>query len=163
MPKKQQLVSIQQIAKLLSDGDSAVTSKKIVAEIAALINRFIESGKRPLYVYCHATGRKCAMTAIDYFNKKKDQYGGIVQLMTQYRGRVRAAAARRGGGEGTAHRAGQFKAQATCVHKTDKKGEPLVLRQYFDFTDGRKVVRDYDVETGEYTYIKGDRKMLFAV
>lgn len=64
--------------------ESRIT-ERTYQDIVALCNRYLESGKRPLYVYCCVTGTKCAMTAKALFKKRIDECkGDIVCLMTSY-------------------------------------------------------------------------------
>lgn len=163
------LVSVKQIADLLKAGKSAIVDPKIATDIAAVINRYKENGKRPLYVYCHTTGKKCGMTAIAYFQKKLAQYGNdIVKLMTEYRGRGVGPASivvrknRKGNEFKIAASRNPWTAAGSWTVKSDKRGEPLVTRDEFLLRDGGKVVREFDVTAGEFKYIKGNAKMLTA-
>jgi hypothetical protein len=160
-------VTLKQVADLLKANKSTITQAPIMHDIVTRINNYIEDGKRPLYVYCHTTGKKCGMTAIAYFQKKLDQYGkDIVKLMTEYRGRAI------GGNTSTAARskvsgkyvapASNVKTYATYVTKTDKKGNPITTRTEIVLHNGGKVVTDFDEATGETTYVKGNSKTLIA-
>jgi len=166
---KLKTVTLGQVTDMLKSTKSSITQAPIMHDIRDRINSYIEDGKRPLYVYCHTTGKKCGMTAIAYFEKKLAQYDNdIIKLMTQYRGRGltsgRAPKSKTVDTSATTHvtNRGQFVSIGTTVHKTDKKGEPLIMRTEMVLRDGGTVVRDYDVNTGEYIYIKGNAKMLTA-
>lgn len=60
-------------------------SERAYNDIARLCNRYQTEGKRPLYVYCIATGTKCAMTAKALWNKRiAECKNDIVCLLTTY-------------------------------------------------------------------------------
>lgn len=79
-------VTPQQIKDLVAKkAPDSRLSERSYEDIAMLCNRYLDNGKRPLYVYCCMTGTKCAMTAIALFKKRIDECkGDIVCLMTSY-------------------------------------------------------------------------------
>lgn len=164
-------VTLRQVEDALKANKSACKTSQVHHDIVNRINLYIDDDKRPLYVYCHTTGKKCGMTAIAYFQKKLAQYGNdIVKLMTEYRGRARGGMVVDGmpvkGKKSTDYKRAASRnpwvAAGSWTVKSDKKGEPLVTRDEFLLRDGGKVVREFDVATGEFKYIKGNAKMLVA-
>lgn len=164
---KSATVTIRQVTDALKANKSAITQTPIIHDIVTRINNYIEDGKRPLYVYCHTTGKKCGMTAIAYFQKKLAQYDNdIIKLFVTYRGRAigsNTPTAKRGKVSGKyVAPASNVKTYATYVTKTDKKGNPITTRTEIVLHSGNKVVTDFDEATGETTYIKGNNKTLIA-
>lgn len=164
---KSATVTLRQVTDALKANKSAITQAPIMHDIVERINSYIEDSKRPLYVYCHTTGKKCGMTAIAYFQKKLAQYdNNIVKLFTTYRGRAiggNTAVAKRGKVSGKYESAdSNVKTYATFVTKTDKKGNPVTTRTEKVLHNGAKVITDFDEATGETTYIKGNNKTLIA-
>lgn len=162
-------VTLRQVDDLLKANKSSITQAPIIHDIVTRINNYIEDEKRPLYVYCHTTGKKCGMTAIAYFQKKLAQYGGdIVKLFTEYRGRgvggPNAAAPntprlnRKGNYFKIAASHNPFKTVGEWMIKSDKKGNPLVSRREVIMLDGTKTYKDFDHLTEEYTPVKNPKK-----
>lgn len=84
-PQKDVLVTESDVKAAVKG--SALDNPKMITDIARLVNRWVNDGKRPLYTMCRAHGTKAAMTAIDYFNKRLEQYGTVFNLLTNYTGR----------------------------------------------------------------------------
>ncbi len=162
-------MTLRQISDMLKDNKSTITTPQIIHDIVERINNYIEDEKRPLYVYCHTTGKKCGMTAIAYFQKKLAQYGGdIIKLFTEYRGRGTGGSITTASNKPHLNRKGNpfkiaasnnpFKTVGEWVTKTDKKGNPLVSRREVILKDGTKTCSDFDHTTEEYTPVKNSKK-----
>ncbi len=82
-------VTLQQIKDAVANRFAASRlTERSYEDIVRLANRYLAEGKRPLHVYCIATGSKCAMTAKALFAKRMDECDGdIVCLLTSYLGR----------------------------------------------------------------------------
>lgn len=83
------MVTTEQIAEAIRiAAPQSKISDKAIDDIVKMCNRYMQDGKRPLYVYCCQQGTKCAMTAKALFNKRIEQCeGDIVCLMTTYKSR----------------------------------------------------------------------------
>lgn len=65
--------------------EAVVDNNKIIADIAKLINRWESDKKRPLYLYCIVSGKKCAMTAKALWEKRlKKCNDDLLCLFTTY-------------------------------------------------------------------------------
>lgn len=82
-------ITSQQVQQLvIASQPNSKLSMPQFEKLSELINRYIEQGKRPLFLYCIVSGSKCAMTAKQLFDDRLAQFDGdIIKLMTEYVGR----------------------------------------------------------------------------
>lgn len=157
-------VTLKTIGALTATSHDLIKRAPEQHDIVRLINRYIEEEKRPLYVYCHTTGKKCGMTAKEYFAKKLKEYGNdIVRLMTEYRGKrgtVSAASIgvgirknRKGNDFKLAPSHNPFKDIGEWTHESDKAGNPTITRKQKVMLDGTVVLEDFNWATETTTTV----------
>lgn len=148
-------VTVKTVTAALSTTKSVNVDKRpIVDDLVRLINRFHDDGKRPLYVYCNSTGRKCGMTAKSYFESKVKQFGSIENLMFEYKGK-------RGGSPKpkiikgrTVLPAPREPVDDVCSYLiSSRKGD--VFRTELSLAGKIHTSYDFDVTTGIKKFIKG--------
>lgn len=158
--------TIASVRKGLTDANScSKDDTKVIAEIVVQLNKFY-SGKRPLFVFCNKTGKKCAMTAKAYFAKKLAEYGGSIEkLFFTYSGRQSAKTTRApkinkpvAKTSKVAVSNGPSMTVCNWVHKLGKKDNTDIIRT--EIKIGKKVIvlKEFNEATQETSYLKGNEK-----